>query len=264
MGGDVRNVDSLIEAMTEGGDVDAVVHLASIRRENGADTYEDININGTRNVIEACKRSKVSRLITVSCLGAEGRSPYPLLRSIGKTEEAVRNSGLNFTVLKSAVVYGEGDWLTSWMKGIISDMPLVMPLPHRGETKIQPIWVGDLAACIDRCISTRSTYRQIVPVGGPQAITLLDIANLTMKACEKQRRIVRVPTRFTNQVANLLTRCRHALTEPEIDALSYNRTTEIGGVHRVFGFVPAKMQTKLGYLSPHFEPAPLPVRFNRA
>ncbi|NJM42165.1 MAG: hypothetical protein HC853_16150 [Anaerolineae bacterium] len=72
---------------------------------------------------------------------------------------------------------------------------------------------------------------------------------------------MRVPSAFTRHVANFLSRFHGALNEPEIESLSYNRTTEIGGVHRVFGFAPAKMQTKLNYLSPRYEPPAPPVRF---
>ena len=259
VGGDVRNVKSLVDAME---DVDTVIHLASLRRDTGNERVEEINAAGTRNLVDAAKTAKVSRLITVGCLGAEARSAYPYLRSMGKAEEMVRSSGLNFTVLKSAVVYGEGDWLTTWLSGIAVSMPFIMPLPHRGETRLQPIWVGDLAACIERCLNTRSTFRQVVPIGGPQSLTLADIALITLGATKTNRRFVRIPSSMTHQIAQFLRRCRGALTETEIDALSYNRTTEIGSVHRMFGFAPAKMQTKLAYLRPDREPRPLPVRFS--
>ena len=257
-GGDVRNTDTLLEAME---DVDTVIHLASVRRETGKDGLEEVNVIGTHNVVAAAKQMKVPRLISVGCLGAEARSAFPFLRSMGKAEEAVRASGLNFTVIKSAVVYGEGDWLTTWIDGIARSVPMVMPLPHHGDTKLQPIWVNDLAACVERCLTTRSTFRQIVPIGGPQSLTLADIAQITLSATRRQRRFVRVPSSMTRQIARFLAHCRGSLTEMEIDALSYNRTTEIGSVHRVFGFAPARMPTKLDYLRPGYTPPPLPVRF---
>lgn len=258
VGGDTRNVASLVEAME---DVDTVIHLASIRRETPTDSFEDVNIEGARNVVEAMKQTGASRLITVSCLGAETRSAYPFLRSIGKAEEIVRASGLNFTVLKSAVVYGPGDWLTAWITGIASSLPFVLPLPHSGATRLQPIWVGDLAACVERCLSTRATYRQVVPIGGPQALTLADIAEATLNARGLRRRLVRVPSGLTRQATRFLARYRNALNEQEMDALSHNRTTETGGVYRVFGFAPARMQAKLDFLRPDYAPPPLPVRF---
>lgn len=258
IGGDVLNTQTLSDAME---DVDTVIHLASIRRNTPNATVDDVHVTGTRNVVEAVKQAKVPRLITVSCLGAEARSAYPYLRSLGKAEELVRSSGVNFTIFKSAVVYGEGDWLTAWLAGIASGLPLIMPLPHHGDTKLQPIWVGDVAACVERSLSTRSTFRQVVPLGGPQSLTLAEIAQITLGVTRRRRRLVRLPTSMTRQVANFLRRFRDALSEEEIEALSYNRTTEIGAVHRVFGFAPARMPNKLHYLRPDYEPPPLPVRF---
>lgn len=260
-GGDVRNEESIYEAITDGGACDTVIHLAFIRRETEEDTYEDVNIRGTYNVINAMKRAGIKRLIMVSCLGAETRSPYPFHRSLAKAEELVRQSGLNFTILKSAVVYGEGDWLTSWLAGLSQDFPFVMPLPHGGQTKLQPIWVGDVAACVERSLEMRTTFRQVLAIGGPQSLTLADVARVTMEAAQRRRRLVRVPSALTHQLARFISRCRNALTETELEALAYNRTIEVGSVNRLFGFSPAKMPTRLAYLSPNYEPPPPPVRF---
>ncbi len=258
IGGDVRQPDTLKAAMTEDGEVDTVIHLASVRQSTGESNLEDVNVLGTQNVIQACRDNKIGRLISVSCLGAEIRSPYPLQRSIGRAEEMVRSSGLNFTVLKSAVVYGEGDWLTTWISSIARSLPLVVPTPHGGQSKMQPIWVGDVAACIVRSLSTRSTFRQVVPIGGPASMRLDEVFETTLRAAGRHRRILRVPTSMTRQVATFLSRFRNALSEDEIESMAYNRTTEIGSVHRMFGFVPAKMTSKLGFLSP-LQAVPTPL-----
>ncbi len=261
-GGDVRNQDSIYEALTDGGTCDTIIHLAYIRRESKEASFEDVNVRGTENVIEAAKRADVKRLIAVGCLGAEIRSPFPHLRSLGLAEERIRHSGLNFTVLKSAVIYGEGDWLTHWLHQMSRNLPIVMPLPHGGYTKLQPIWSGDVAACIVRSLDLRVTFRQVITIGGPQALTLADIARITLQAQAEKRRLVRVPTPLTHYLTRFLSRFQDMLSEPELDALSYNRTTEIGGVHRVFGFAPVKMAPeRLAYLSPGYEPPPPPVRF---
>lgn len=260
-GGDVRNTASIVEALSDGGTCDTVIHLGSLRHETRNDTFADVNEQGTRNVVEACKQTNTPRLITVMPLGGETRSAFPMLRSMGKAEESVKASGINWTVLKSAAVVGEGDWLTSWIMGMSKGLPFVLPLPHDGRTKLQPIWVGDLAACVERCLSTRSTFRQIVPVGGPQSLTLAEIAQATMNASKRKRRVVKVSSRFTEQLSRFVTRCQHALDLSELESLSYNRTTEIGGVHRTFGFVPAKITTRLSFLSGAGDSFLTPVRY---
>ncbi|MCS7059586.1 MAG: NAD(P)H-binding protein [Anaerolineae bacterium] len=260
IGGDVRNVNSLMDAMEE---VDTVVHLAGVRRESPSESFESVTISGMRNLIEAMKQVSVTRLITMSCLGAETRSAHPHLRAIGKAEELARASGLNFTVLKSSVVYGPGDWLTSWLAGIAAALPFVLPLPHGGATRLQPIWVGDVAACIERCLNSRATYRQVLPIGGPQALTLAEIAQFVLQARGVRRRVVRVPSALTLALTTFLARYPGALDEWEMEALAHNRTTETGGVHRIFGFAPARMHSKLDFLKPDYPPPPLPVRFSQ-
>lgn len=257
-GGDVRNTNTLAEALEE---VDTVIHLASIRRETQSDTYDDVIVGGMRNLIESMQRAKVPRLITVSCLGAETRSPFPHLRAMGKADELARASGLNFTVLKSAAVFGEADWLTAWLNGMVTGLRFVVLLPHGGSTRLQPLWVGDLAACVERCLRTRSTFRQVVPIGGPHIMTLSDIADAVMKSVARQRRKVNLPSAMTRQAARFLGRLNGALTAAEMEALSHNRTTEVGSVHRFFGFAPARMAAKLNYLTPDDEPPLLPVRY---
>ncbi|HEY3341287.1 MAG TPA: hypothetical protein VGK81_04675, partial [Anaerolineae bacterium] len=84
---------------------------------------------------------------------------------------------------------------------------------------------------------------------------------ITLNVTRRKRRFVRVPTSMTHQIARFLAHCRGALSETEIDALSYNRTTEIGSVHRMFGFAPARMPNKLDFLRPDYIPPALPVRF---
>jgi uncharacterized protein YbjT (DUF2867 family) len=258
-GGDVRHIGSLRDAMREDG-VHTVINLASIRSETHEDRFNEVHVDGTRNVIEAMRAEKINRLITIGSLGAESRSPYPLLKSLGKAEELVRASGLNFTVLKSAVVYGEGDWLTRWITGLARS-PLAMPIPHGGETKLQPVWVGDVAACVERCVNLRQTYRQIVPVGGPQALKLSDICAITLKAAGTQRNMIRVPSSLTRPLHKFIRNLHGALDEAMLESLSYNRTTETSGVHRVFGFTPSRMPTRLAHLSPNYETPPLPVQF---
>jgi len=99
-----------------------------------------------------------------------------------------------------------------------------------------------------RSLTTRSTFRQVVPIGGPASMQLGEVFETTLRAAGRRRRLIRVPTTMTHQVAQFLARFRGALSEPEIEAMAYNRTTEIGSVHRMFGFVPAKMANKLDFL----------------
>ena len=102
---DVTDPSSLRDALTG---VDAVVHLAAIIVERGLQTFERVNHQGTRNVIEAMRDAGVARLVHMSALGVGPDERFPYLLSKWRGEEAVRASDRTWTVLRPSVLHGEG------------------------------------------------------------------------------------------------------------------------------------------------------------
>lgn len=90
-------------------DCDAVAHCAGINREIGDQTYDAVHVQGTRNVVDAAKEAKVGRVILMSFLRARPDCGSSYHESKWAAEEIVRASGLDYTVLKSGVIYGKGD-----------------------------------------------------------------------------------------------------------------------------------------------------------
>ena len=101
--GDVTRPETLAPAMRG---VDAVIHLAAIPYERSGATYEAVNAQGTRNVVNAAKEAGVKRFIHHSALAVYARSPYGYLRSKGEGEDAVRASGLEWTIFRPSVLVG--------------------------------------------------------------------------------------------------------------------------------------------------------------
>ena len=88
---------------------DAVVNLAGIKREDGTQTFEAVHVEATRRLLAACDTDGVRRFVHVSvvCSRPDARLAYHDTK--WRAEEAVRASGLDFTILKPAVIYGPGD-----------------------------------------------------------------------------------------------------------------------------------------------------------
>ncbi len=101
--------------------VETIVHLATIWRERGPRTFDWVNRQGTLNLIEAAHEVGASRIILMSHPAADGNSAYAFLRSKGLAEEAVKSSGLRFTILRPSWVYGPGDgWTTRLAAGTVA------------------------------------------------------------------------------------------------------------------------------------------------
>src|SRR5207247_1427608 len=139
VGGDVVTEGDVIRAI-EG--ANAVVHLVAIIRERGRSTFATVNYRGTLHVLDAARGARVARFVHVSALGADPASPYPYLRSKGLAAEAVRHSGLPYTILRPSITFGEGDEFVRLLGALVKALPIV-PVVGNGKSQFQPIWVGD-------------------------------------------------------------------------------------------------------------------------
>ncbi|MCC7206937.1 MAG: NAD(P)H-binding protein, partial [Anaerolineae bacterium] len=104
--GDVTRPETLAEWMRG---VDAVIHLVAIAIEKGGKTYEEINTQGTINVVDAAKAAGVRRFLNMSQNGASASSTSRFLRSKGVAQDYVARSGLDWTAFRPSVVWGPQD-----------------------------------------------------------------------------------------------------------------------------------------------------------
>ena len=165
--GDVDSLPALRMAMHNAA---TVIHLAAVHGETASRNFDAINVQGTRNVIEAMREVGISRLITLSLIGADDHSAYLYLRSKGLADEIVRQSELDYTIIQSSAVYGPGDKWTEVIAAALQRLPF-FPIAGDGRSRLQPIWVNDLVACFAACLTDPKTIKQTYVVGGPQHLT---------------------------------------------------------------------------------------------
>ena len=230
--------------------VDTVVHLASIWTERGSQTFESINTQGTVNLLEAAKEIGVGRFVFTSYPGADRNSAYPFLRSKGLAEEAVKSSGLRYTILRPSWVYGLDDSWTTLMAMTLKSVPFVCPVIGDGQTRLQPLWVEDLALCVEQCQSNLKTIGQVLALGGPGYFTFNDALDVIAQTLNVRKRRVFVRLPLARSLAQVMERLlpRPLLTTTMVDLLGVDTTTDLGSVVRAFGFEPARFADTIGYL----------------
>lgn len=182
--GDVSTPDDLDEAM-EG--VDAVIHLVAIIHDKNQ-SFREVNLEGTRNVLEAAGRAGIERYVHMSALGAEeGRELTEYFATKWEAEEAVRAAGLRATIFRPSVVFGPDDEFTNRLALIARWSPVVF-LPGGGKQRMQPIWVGDVAECFLQAARMDSTPRESYDVVGPEILTVADMVRILLDAMGRSRR----------------------------------------------------------------------------
>jgi len=197
---DVTRPETLTRAL-EG--ATAVVHTVAIAIEKGGRKYEEINFQGTVNVVEACKTAGVHRFVNLSQLGADAQLPYRFLASKGKAQEYVSASGLEWTAFYPAVIWGPEDEFANTFARLVPLSPLIYPIVDK-KARFQPVWVEDVVTALVKSLDDRTTIGQGYELGGPEVLTLEEIERRTLAAIGARRLLVPLPRPVLTLVVTLM------------------------------------------------------------
>ena len=188
--GDVLQPDTLSPAMAG---VKSVVHTVAIAIEKGSHSYEEVNFQGTVNVVEAAKTAGVNRFILLSQLGASADLPYRFLASKGRAEDYVSASGLEWTVFRPAVIWGPEDEFANSFAKLLPFSPLIFPIVGGEESRFQPVWIEDVVSCVVQALGNPATIGKRYELGGPEVLSLEQIERRTLQGIGAKRLMVRFP-----------------------------------------------------------------------
>ncbi|MFL5689104.1 MAG: complex I NDUFA9 subunit family protein [Chloroflexota bacterium] len=247
--GDVTHPATLGPAL-EG--VDAVVHLVAIPRDfSGGADLRLVNTEGTRAVVVAMRAAGVQRLVHMGAMGVEDVPDLHYASSKAKAEAIVRSSGLDWTILKPSLQFGEGDGFFNIVAGLIRISPGIVPVPGNGRSRFQPIHTDDVAAVVVRALADpATTVGQSFDLGGPRYWTYREITAEVASALGKRRLIVPMPVPLIRLVAGAseLVRLPFPVATDQLRQLRLDNIGPLGLVRERFGLEPRPMEGALGYL----------------
>ena len=164
--GDLMDKNSLINAVNG---VDCVVHLAAVTHSKSMCEFYNSNVQGTKNLIDACKSKHVQRFIFISSMASKRKFLDDYGRSKKQAEEIVIKSGLDYTILRPTMIYGGDSKIMNMITGYIKKIPLIIPVIGNGKGKIQPVYVGDVVKVIVGCLENKKSIGKSYDVlGGSQ------------------------------------------------------------------------------------------------
>jgi uncharacterized protein YbjT (DUF2867 family) len=201
--GDILSRESLEEGMAG---CDAVIHLVGIIREHRAlnVTFERVHTEGTANVLDAAQAGGIRRFVHMSALGTRRGAASRYHRSKWAAEEAVRASGLGWTIFRPSIIYGRGDGFVTTLASMVRRLPAV-PVIGSGRGRIQPVPVDQVAAGFAGALEMPETIDQTYEVGGPQPVTLIELLDLIGDALGRRRvRKVHMPLGAMTPLTRLL------------------------------------------------------------
>ncbi len=245
--GDVLAPETLASACTG---MDAVIHLAAVIRESGHNqTFPRVNVDGTRNVLNAAAASGVGRVIYSSTVGAVDDPHLHYMRSRWLAEQLVQDSGIPFSILRFSVAFGEGDEFINPLAAMVKALPIA-PVAGDGSARFQPIAVGDAARCLVTALYLDKALGATYDLGGPQYITYHDLMKLAGEAVGSRALLLNTPMPIMKAMVRIMERVmkRPPATSEQLKMLDLDRVADLDSVSRAFGFEPISMQGNLGYV----------------
>ncbi len=169
---------------------DAVVNLVAILHGSDA-AFERTHVALPRKLARACAAAGVRRVVHVSALGVGPDAPSRYLRSKTAGEAVLREAGLDLTVLRPSVIFGAHDRFLNLFATLQAVFP-VMPLAG-ARARFQPVWVGDVAAAIDRALRDDATIGGTFECAGPAVYTLKELVEAAGRWAGHRRPVIGLP-----------------------------------------------------------------------
>jgi NADH dehydrogenase len=181
---------------------DAAVNLIGVLYEAGRSTFAAEHVQTARNIAEACAAGGVGRLVQVSAIGANPERESDYARTKAEAEMAVREVKPDTVIVRPSVVFGPGDDFLNRFASMAGFSP-ALPLIGGGQTKFQPVYVGDVAAAITTTLERADAAGRTYELGGPATMTFEDLLRLVMRETHRPRALLPLPFGLARMIGGL-------------------------------------------------------------
>ena len=244
--GDVLAPPATLEAGMAG--CDTVIHLVGIIREHPARsvTFDRIHHDATLNVLTAAARAGVRRYLHMSALGADAHARARYHQTKWAAEEAVRASGLVWTIFRPSVIYGAGDGFISMLARMVRRLPVV-PVIGDGRQRLQPVSVEHVAAGFARAVTLETSAKQTYVIAGADVVSIHELLALIATALHRRVRTISVPLGLMRPMAQAFHRLpSFPVTPDQLLMLEEDNTGDARPFYETFGLTPVPLARGLG------------------
>lgn len=247
--GDVTDAASLAWSMNG---CSTVIHLVAIIAEDGDATFDRVIRQGTENVVAEAQRAGVQHIILMSALGVRNDPRFPYFLAKHRAEEAVRQSGIPWTIFRPSIIFGPGDGFIVQLADLVRTAPVV-PIAGDGSAKFQPVSVSDVADAIAWAVDNDAAIGKTYELGGPDVLTYDQIIAIIQKQLGTSRRTIHLPeglVRAVVAVASPLPKSlRPPVTADQLAMLEIDNCTDESATAALIGRPPLRLQDGIGYLT---------------
>jgi uncharacterized protein YbjT (DUF2867 family) len=238
---DHKSVKKVIKGATH------VINLIGIMFESKNNTFTDAHVKMPMVIGRACLEEGVKSLIHISALGVNRVSESKYASTKVEGEKILLQSFPNATIIRPSAIFGAGDNFTNLFNKISKISPFI-PMIGGGYTKMQPLYVGDLAKALLQILSIDQEYSagKIFEFGGPKVLTLRSIVAKILEVSKRKRGYLYIPFFFAKYGATILKLFNsRLLTLDQVQLLQYDNILYGESGFKVLGVKPTPLEAVL-------------------
>ena len=172
-------------------DSHAAINLVGILAEGGPQTFDAVQGAGAGTVAKAAAAAGAA-VVHVSAIGADEHSPARYARAKAAGEKAVLEAVPSASILRPSVVFGPEDQFTNRFAALARMSP-ALPLIGGGLTRLQPVYVGDVATAVADAVDGKARPGAVYELGGPEVLTMREIMEIILAVTERRRMLMPLP-----------------------------------------------------------------------
>jgi NADH dehydrogenase len=225
---------------------DALINCVGILHECGEQSFDRVHHSAPARLARLAREAGVARLIHISAIGADPRSSSAYGRSKAAGEQAVRDAFPTATILRPSIVFGPEDEFFNRFAAMAMLLP-ALPLIGGGETRFQPIYVGDVAEAVVRALDDPAAAGRTYELGGPKIYTFRALMELMLVEMRRRRWLVNLPFPLAAIQARLLSILPNPpLTVDQVEMLRRDNVVSSGALTLgTLGIEPAAVEAIL-------------------
>jgi len=193
----LRYPDSVASALRG---AEAVVNLVAVLTEHGAQNFGALHVRGARAVAKAAAEAGISNVVHVSAIGADPKSDALYVRTKGEGEAEMLAACPDAVIMRPSVIFGPEDAFFNRFAALARMSP-ALPLFGGGETKFQPVYVGDVAEAIARALAGRALMGAAYELGGPEVKSFRELMQYVCDVTGRRRLLLPLPFAAGNAMA---------------------------------------------------------------
>lgn len=183
---------------------DAVINLVGILQETGRQSFSAVQTAGARAIAAACRQEGITNLVHMSAIGADAGSASVYATTKAEGEAAILEQVPSAVIFRASIIFGPEDKFFNRFAALARMLP-VLPLVGGGETKFQPVFVGDVAAAIVLAVDGKAQAGKVYELGGPEQKTFRDLLEYVCEVTGRKRLLASLPWFLARLQARVIT-----------------------------------------------------------